>query len=356
MIVKPMGRFLNLAVLGLVTGLVLSVSADLRAQEQHRLGGGDVAVYNLAGAVEVVAGSGSEVVVQVTRGGVDAGRLDIGVQQVSGRQALVVRYPDDQVVYPEMGRGSNTQMTINEDGTFSDRGGLRNRRVRVSGSGDGMEAWADLRISVPRGQELSLYLAVGRTELTGVTGSFNIDTGSGAVFARNAEGEISIDTGSGEVEVEGFSGNLLVDTGSGSVDLTDVRGGEVMVDTGSGSVSGTAVSASSLSVDTGSGEIRLTSVSSPDVVLDTGSGRVEVELIADVDRFEADTGSGAVVVRVPSTLGAEVELDTGSGGINMDLPLEVRQVRRNYLLGILGDGRGTFRVDTGSGGIRLIAR
>jgi hypothetical protein len=34
--------------------------------------------------------------------------------------------------------------------------------------------------------------------------------------------------------------------------------------------------------------------------------------------------------------------------------VEVREVKRNYMLGILGDGRGRIVVDTGSGGVRLI--
>jgi DUF4097 and DUF4098 domain-containing protein YvlB len=68
-----------------------------------------------------------------------------------------------------------------------------------------------------------------------------------------------------------------------------------------------------------------------------------------------DTGSGGVTVRVPASLGAQVELDTGAGGIDVDVALEVREVRRNYMLGTLGDGDGRIRIDTGSGGIRLIS-
>jgi hypothetical protein len=49
-------------------------------------------------------------------------------------------------------------------------------------------------------------------------------------------------------------------------------------------------------------------------------------------------------------------MDTGSGGIDLDIPLEVREIRRDFVRGILGDGRGTIQVDTGSGEIRLIGR
>jgi len=327
---------------------------DARAQEEHRLQGGEVSVFNLAGQVEVVPGSGNDVVVQVMRGGDDASRLEIGVREVDGRQALIIRYPDDEVVYPEMGRRSRTTLRVRDDGTFGDAGRGGRHEVEIRGSGGGMEAWADLRISVPRGKDLAVYLAVGEAEVGAVDGDLRIDTGSGEVHARGGSGSLNIDTGSGEVTVRDFRGDLLVDTGSGAVELSAVQGGEVSVDTGSGAVEGSGVTASYLKVDTGSGRITLSGVSAPDVYLDTGSGPVELELLEDVDELVVDTGSGAVIIRVPSGLGAEIEVDTGSGGIDVDIPLEVRQVKRNYLRGILGDGRGSIRVDTGSGAIRLI--
>jgi lia operon protein LiaG len=220
--------------------LALGAMAIPRAgsgQEEHRIRGNEVAVYNLAGAVEIVSGSGSDVVVQVMRGGSDANQLEAGIQEIGGRQALVIRYPGDQVVYPELGRGSRSQIRVRSDGTFyGERGSSNTREVTISGSGNGLEAWADLRISVPRGKDFALYLATGETDLQGVDGTILIDAGSGEVRARASSGELSIDTGSGGVTVQGMDGDLEVDTGSGGVELSDVRGDEVRVDTGSGSV------------------------------------------------------------------------------------------------------------------------
>lgn len=323
------------------------------AQESFRLSGDEVGVYNLAGRVEVVGGSGSEVVVQVMPGGRDAQRLEMEVTRVDGREALVVRYPDDRIVYPEMGRGSRTQLRIRSDGTWGGGGG---DRVEIRGSGDGMEAWADLRITVPAGRDLAVYLAVGETEAEGVQGDLLIDTGSGDITARQITGDLNLDTGSGEVWVEGVRGDLLVDTGSGDVRLTDVQGGDVMVDTGSGEVEARDVGASAIEVDTGSGGITLSQVSAPEVSVDTGSGEVEVELLADIDDLVIDTGSGSVTVRVPEGIGAEIVVDTGSGGIEVDIPLEVREFERDHIRGTVGDGRGRIHIDTGSGEVRLISR
>ncbi len=167
--------------------IVLAVAAALcvgaaasEAQEEFRLSGSEAAVYNLAGHVELVRGSGSDVVVRVTRGGDDASRLEIEVGQVRGVEALRVIYPDDEVVYPDMGRGSNTQTRVRADGTFGDGGESRGDRVSIRGSGGGMEAWADIVIEVPAGKTFSVYVAVGEAEARGLDGDIRIDTGSGA--------------------------------------------------------------------------------------------------------------------------------------------------------------------------------
>jgi DUF4097 and DUF4098 domain-containing protein YvlB len=281
----------------------------------------------------------------------------VEVQEIRGRQSLVVRYPADEVVYPELGRGSKTNLRVRRDGSFFGGGmSLSSREVEISGSGDGLEAWADLRVSVPRGQDFALFLAVGETQLQDLDGTILVDTGSGRVHARASRGEMNIDTGSGEVTVDGFQGDLLVDTGSGEVRMSEVRGGEVHVDTGSGEVEGSGITANSLEVDTGSGRISLRGVSAPDITLDTGSGEVEVELMGDVDDMVIDTGAGSVTIWVPGSLGADMELDTGSGGIELDIPLEVREAKRDHVEGVVGDGEGTIRIDTGSGSIRVVAR
>ena len=83
-------------VLAVAAALVVGATAS-EAQEDFRLSGSEVAVYNLAGHVELVRGSGSDVVVHVTRGGDDASRLEIEVGEVRGREALRVIYPGDEV-------------------------------------------------------------------------------------------------------------------------------------------------------------------------------------------------------------------------------------------------------------------
>lgn len=332
--------------------LLASATVPLGAQEVERLSGRDVAIYNLAGRVEVVAGTGPDVVVRIAREGSDADRLAVETGRIGGRETLRVVYPEDEVVYPPLGRGSTTTRTLRPDGTFSDgRGG--GDRVRIRGSGSGVEAWADLVVEVPAGRSTNVYLAVGEAEARGVDGDLRIDTGSGGVRASDLSGALDVDTGSGRVTLSDIRGGVNVDTGSGSIEAARLTGGGVTLDTGSGSITLEDVQAPSLWVDTGSGGIRMSGVRSTDVEVDTGSGSVEIELLTDVERLLVDTGSGSVTVTVPSDFGAEVELDTGSGRIEVDFPMDVRTVRRDELRGRIGDGAGTLSIDTGSGGIRL---
>lgn len=336
----------------LALALTALVAADVQAQDTYRVAGSDVAVYNLVGTAQVRAGSGSDVVVRVVRGGRDAQRLDVVVDEIRGRETLRIRYPDDRIVYPEMGRGSSNSVSVRSDGTFG--GGRGGERVEIRGSGRGLEAWADLVIEVPRGRTFSLFVSAGDVEVGGVEGRIEIDTGSGEVVASDVGGSLLVDTGSGAVRITDVRGNLSVDTGSGSIALRGVDGQDVLVDTGSGRVTGGAIRAGTLRVDTGSGSIELDEVTSSDVVLDTGSGSVDVTLTRDVERLDIDTGSGSVTVRAPADLGAEIEVETGSGGIDVDFAVQVRTVRRDHLIGRIGDGGGRIRIDTGSGSIRLV--
>ena len=335
-------------------------AAGLGAQEVHRVPGERVAIYNLAGRVEVVAGSGPDVVVRLTRGGGDAERRRVETGPIGGRNMLRVIYPDTEIIYADRtrrsGRGGRFQsdVRVRPDGTFGD-GGRGGERVTVQNRGSGLEAWADLRIEVPAGRSVEVHAAVGDADVRAVEGAIRVVVGSGAVTAAGVRGALSIDTGSGSVTVSDVEGELDVDTGSGAVQLRGVRGASVMVDTGSGSVRGSDITSPSLHVDTGSGGIRLDRVSSPQVVLDTGSGAVDIELLDRVDELLIDTGSGSVTLYLPPDVGAEIAAETGSGGIDVEVPVQIRSVKRDSLVGRIGDGRGRIAIDTGSGSIRLLA-
>ncbi len=335
----------------LCTAVLSLGGGSLTAQqtERHTLRGTAVAVYNLVGEMRVEAGSGGEVVVEVTRAGRDAGRLRTETGSRDGREMLSVIYPGDQIIYPRMGGGSRTQLQLRDDGTFGSGG----RRVTVTGSGSGLEAYADLRVSVPAGQRIAVHQGVGRVWVSNVNGELQVDASSASIESEGTRGSLSIDVGSGSVQVRSAEGDVNVDSGSGSVQVSQVRGPRLRVDTGSGSVTGSDLEVDDLNVDVGSGRVRLSSVRAGNAVVDTGSGSVDLALTAPIRSLRIDTGSGGVTLTVPETLGAQLVIDTGSGGINVDLPAEVTRRSRSSFQGRIGDGSGSIRIDTGSGGVRV---
>lgn len=349
------------ALLAAAAPLAAPLARPLAAQTADRvtLRGRDVAVYDPAGRVRLVAGDGADVTVEVTRGGRDAARLR--VQTADDGRALVVVPPDGaDLVYPALGRWSRTTVRLRRDGTFDDRGGgggmFSRDGLTVRGTGDGTEAWADLVVSVPRGARVAVHVGAGAAEASNVDGDLTFRLQAAEARTERTRGRLLVDAGSGAVRVRDAEGDAVtLDTGSGAVEVQGVRAGRLRIDTGSGSARGADVTADRLEFDAGSGSARFERVRARTVRLDTGSGSVDVELLDDVDELRADTGSGGVTLRVPATLGAALDVDTGSGSIQVDGPVtDVTRRERDHLTGRLGDGRGRVVIDTGSGGVRLL--
>jgi len=344
---------MNTRLLPLLTCAALTAPATAQTA-RYVLKGDSVAVYNLVGELRVEPGSGSDVAVQVTRGGADADRLEVQSGPLRGRETLRIIYPEDVITLPDWGRGWSTTLRVRADGTFGDGGTWRRegREVRITGRGRGLEAHADLRVSVPAGKRVAVHLGVGKAFVTNVDGVIQVQVASADVSAERTRGTLRIHTGSGHVDLRDASGDVTLETGSGDITATGVRGGRLKLQTGSGNVTLTGAEATELHVETGSGDVTVTGAKGDDLSFETGSGNVEVALTATFRSLAIETGSGDVTLRIPPTLGAEVELDTGSGDIDLGgLTLQVRRLQEDHVTGTIGDGRGRLSIETGSGNV-----
>ncbi|MCC7004132.1 MAG: DUF4097 family beta strand repeat protein [Gemmatimonadaceae bacterium] len=354
---RPLSRT-AVALAVLASALVLLGARSLSAQERHVLGGTSAIIWNLAGEVRIEPGTGSDVVVEVTRGGTDGRKL---VVTASGGQ-LIVRYPDDEVVYrgrgdneSRWGRGSTT-LNVRSDGTFNGQWNGGGRRTQVRTSGSGLEAHADLVVKVPRGKRVEVNLAVGAIDARDVDADLVLDVHTASVRTVGTKGRLMIDAASGSTRVENAEGDLEIDTSSGSTTLIGFRGSRVVIDASSGSITARDVRAERFSVDVSSGSVTVDGLSSDDLLIDTSSGSVRVDLVKVPRRSEIDTSSGSVTVALPGDANAELDIDTGSGGISTDFAVAMREFRRNEMRGKIGEGGGVLRVSTSSGGVRLIKR
>ena len=231
--------------LSLVSGVALLITPAAAQTSRHVLKGDSVAIYNLVGELRVEGGSGSDVVVEIQRGGGDAEKLEVQTGPLRGRETLRVIYPDDVILMPDWGRGWNTTMHVRDDGTFGDEDWWEGRHhsrgdgreVRITGrSRSGLEAFADLHVTVPKGKAVGLYLGVGKAFVTNVDGAIRVWVASADVAADRARGSLRIQTGSGNVDLRTASGDVALATGSGDITASGVEGSRLRLETGSGTV------------------------------------------------------------------------------------------------------------------------
>lgn len=346
----------SMATLGAML-LAVSLASSAAARVYSLSGSTEASIWNPAGSIRVEPANGANVEVDVNAQGRDAGLLRITDESLNGKPTLRVLYPTRRIVYPALGRWSNTSTGMRKDGTWGGMNNewLRTNRITIKGSGSGTEAWTDLIVRVPRGGRVAVYSLAGSGEIRNIDGALTFDGGSGGVTAEATKGTLNIDIGSGAVKVAGHDGVLSVDTGSGSVEANNVRGGSVHIDTGSGSVTGANIATEELLVDTGSGGVSLSALDAKRGKVDTGSGGVTLALLSRSSDLDIDTGSGSVRVTLPQDFGARVHLETGSGGIRTDFPMTIDTKDTGVLKGSIGDGSGRLHVDTGSGGVSLLA-
>jgi hypothetical protein len=364
-----MRRVLETFVLFAVAALLLLAAAAFRPPVAHadgaagtfQVGGGKVRIFNFAGKVDVVAGEGDAVVVEVRPGGKDAAKLGVTTLPAgdSGEASFIVTNPASRIVYPDgQGHGSRSRFDVAPDGRFGDGWGRwpagKKRRVEIAGSGSGVEAWADLTVRVPRGRSVALHLGVGGVQVTRLEGGFRAQVAAGPVSTTGTRGELAIETGSGGVTVRDAQGDLAVSTGSGAISLDGLRGDRLRVETGSGGIRAVGVTGTEFSCESGSGSVDLLNVKSPKVRVESGSGSVRLRLGAGVDDLTVQTGSGGITLEAPDVIDAALMLETGSGGIHCELPVRVQKREDNHLEGLLGGGRGRIQLETGSGSIHVV--
>ena len=345
----------------LLAGLVLAASPLLaQSPERFTLTGSRVAIYNLVGTISVGPGTGSSVTVEVTRQGADGRQLRVETGPIDGSETLRVIFPDEDIIYGNQDWDGRAEIHVRDDGTFGGgwegRNRDRGRKVYVRSRGDGVRAYADVRVLVPAGKEVGVFIGIGDLDASNVDGDIRLDASSGNVTADRMRGSLLVDTGSGNVEVSNVDGRELnIDTGSGDVRVTTASSENITIDTGSGNVTGSGFTTTDLSVDTGSGSIELSAVRATSINMDTGSGDVDVALLSDTDDIMVDTGSGNITIAVPSSFGSAVNLSTSSGDVETELEIQVTRRNQEHLVGRIGDGQGRMTIETGSGNVRLKA-
>jgi hypothetical protein len=206
-------------------------------------------------------------------------------------------------------------------GRFDDRG--LGRRVSIS-----------YEITVPANTETIASSGSGSISVVDIAAPVETSAGSGSIKLENIGGAVDASTGSGSIRADGVAGAFKGSTGSGSIEMSQTAPGDVKVSTGSGSTSLTGVI----------GALRA----------NAGSGRITVEGRMAGD-WDLDTGSGSVRVTLPADAAFDIEAESNSGSIDIDHPLTVQgRISERRITGEVRGGGPRLKIDTGSGGVRVL--
>lgn len=347
----------------------------------------ELRIANLAGRVEIVRAQGKQVSVEtfVHASGETAAetqRLLDGMKWVrgkdgKGREEWALSYPVDDYRgfhYPRPKKGEDDDIPeflswLGDHGQTTST--YRGEKVRIYGKkrDDAPTLYANLRIALPAGSNVTVRNVVGSVRGGNLEGTLGIDTGSGRVHIDSHAGRLTVDTGSGDVVIGSATGETSIDTGSGDVVVRKLVGNGSM-DTGSGDVTVENVSAGKLSVDTGSGDVTVRNGQASRIEAETGSGSVQVVGV-EIEELDAGTGSGDVVLRSSLAKAKRVDAETGSGDVEIfggpqaafDIKsshgsgelvvryddAEIRKDGRTVTGARRGNGQTVIRVSTGSG-------
>jgi DUF4097 and DUF4098 domain-containing protein YvlB len=172
----------------------------------------------------------------------------------------------------------------------------------------------DYEIQAPASSFLEGSSGSGDLTVDGVGQNAKLSTGSGNIHAKGLQGGFSVNTGSGDIHIDGTGeGDVKAQTGSGNIELKNVHGG--------------------LRAGTGSGEIKVAGTPSNPWHLETGSGNVEFW---------------------PGNSGFTLDASTGSGSVHTEHEMLTQgSMDHHHIVGKIGGGGPTVRIETGSGDIRV---
>ena len=246
------------------------------------------------GAIELRAGDGKNVIVEIekrgpTREGVD--QLRVESKQDGNHIELTVQRPAHQVTF----------------------------------FGIGSTPTASFIVTMPRDGNVRAKSGDGAIKVEDIHGRLELRSGDGSINCRSCGGQLTIATGDGSVTLEDATGDLDGDTGDGSVRAAGTFG-TVKLHTGDGSITFRADKGTTMTSDWS---------------LSSGDGSIALYLPSDfAAELDAHTGDGSI--RNELALAAEAGGDERRGDDS-----------KHTLRTRLGGGGKTLTVRTGDGSIHL---
>jgi len=193
----------------------------------------------------------------------------------------------------------------------------------------------------------------GNVEIENLSGNVNCRVDDGRIFIMNLNGDLKAETEDGDLRLEAVKGRVSVKSEDGSIHLDDITADEAEISSKDGRIKGRAIRASVYAA-TDDGDITLSEVSGERLMARSKDGDVEIDIdgaIADVD---ISTDDGRIVLDMRHPVDADFTIQSNDGYISTDLrDVQLTQDRKNYRRGVLGDGKGSIRLESRDGSIRF---
>jgi len=273
---------------------------------------GSLELKTVSGDVTVVAGSGRDVRIEITRRA--RGRTDEDARLGLQRVTVTVDQQGDRAIvatqYPDNGRRNNNYSV---DVTFN--------------------------VTAPPGTRI------------------NAGSISGNVRVENIKADVSMNVVSGNVTLVGAGTVADARTISGNVTVSDVAGESLTLGTVSGDISIDRVTARRIEAETTSGTVRAAGVTTDRATLRSLSGDVAYAgTIAKTGRYELQSHSGNVSFDPAGSAGYDLQATTFSGTISPPRGMTANSVsagRTRAFHGTIGSGGASVSITTFSGDVRV---
>ncbi|MBN1164092.1 MAG: DUF4097 family beta strand repeat protein [Candidatus Krumholzibacteriota bacterium] len=250
------------------------------------------------------------------------------------------------------------------------KGGRMKKNVLSFILGKSVKMGIEMYVVIPADMDLSIVSASGNVDISDINGPVGVSAASGNVEVRNIKEGLEVSVASGMIKAVDIGRHMSLTSASGSIFARNI-GGDVAIRAASGSIelfelqgdldcslmSGDAVvdGVGAVIFEGTSGSSRFVGVRGA-VEASVASGNLDFRVNPDKDvDYRITASSGDISLRFMEILegGFVFKAGTTSGKFNLNLPINLSQVDRNKITGVVREGKAKVILETASGNIRV---
>ncbi|HSG29841.1 MAG TPA: DUF4097 family beta strand repeat-containing protein, partial [Candidatus Krumholzibacterium sp.] len=226
----------------------------------------------------------------------------------------------------------------------------------------------DIELFMPKGMDAGVTIASGKIVVRDLNSQVEVNSASGMIEIRDIEGKVTAVVASGRLDVADIKGDVELQVVSGALNATDVSG-DAVVGVNSGTIElahlggdlDCSIEYGTVVVD-GVGGLKFEGISAHAsftgvrgaINASTASGKASFRVKPGSDvNYSIIASSGDITVRFLEKMagGYILKAGTTSGEISVTLPIDVKNVGRNNITGVVREGKARIFLETASGDI-----